>query len=108
MKNILVLVHKDAGQEARLQAALDLTRALDGHLICLDVVEVPTVAGDFEESYAQSLMIADEQEREEKNRERIEARLANEAFLWYVDRVLGPDAHGGPQGRMLIGVPVNP
>ena len=28
MKNVLVLLHEDVGQEARLQAALDLTRAL--------------------------------------------------------------------------------
>ena len=27
MKNVLLLVHDDQGQEARLQAALDLTRA---------------------------------------------------------------------------------
>jgi len=82
MKNILLLVHKDAGQEARLQAALDLTRALGGHLICLDVVEVPAVVGDFEAGYVQSVIFADEQEREEKNRERIEARLAHEDVPW--------------------------
>ena len=29
MKNVLVLMHEDAGREARFQAALDLTRALD-------------------------------------------------------------------------------
>src|SRR4051812_13689734 len=28
MKNVLLLVHDDAGQEARFQAALDVTRAL--------------------------------------------------------------------------------
>jgi phosphohistidine swiveling domain-containing protein len=33
-----------------------------------------------------------------------DARLANEAFLWYVDRVLAPDAPGGPGGRMLTGI----
>jgi rifampicin phosphotransferase len=33
-----------------------------------------------------------------------EARLANEAFLWYVDRVVTPGAHGGPEGRMLTGI----
>ena len=41
MKNILLLVHDDPGQEARVQAALDLTRALDGHLTCLDVAAMP-------------------------------------------------------------------
>ena len=82
MKNILLLVHKDAGQEARLQAALDLVRALDGHLICLDVVELPAVVGEFEAGYAQAVIFADEQKREQKNRETIEARLAREDVPW--------------------------
>jgi len=82
MKNILLLVHKDAGQEARLQAALDLTRALKGHLTCLDVVQVYSVDSDFQAAYAQSVMFTGEQAREAKNRERIEARLANEDVPW--------------------------
>ena len=44
MKNILVLINDDANQEARIRAALDLTRALDGHLCCLKVFDVPTGA----------------------------------------------------------------
>jgi hypothetical protein len=39
MKNILLLVHDDVGQEARLQVALDVTRALTGHLESLDVAQ---------------------------------------------------------------------
>ena len=38
MKNILLLVHDDHGQEARLQAALDITRAVEGHLTCVDAI----------------------------------------------------------------------
>ena len=41
MKNILLLVHDDAGQEARFQAALDIGRAVEGHLSCLDVTVIP-------------------------------------------------------------------
>jgi hypothetical protein len=37
MKSIRLLVHDDEGQEARFQTALDLTRALAGHLTCIDV-----------------------------------------------------------------------
>jgi hypothetical protein len=37
MKNVLLLVHDDPGQEARVQAALDVVRAIEGHLICLGV-----------------------------------------------------------------------
>jgi len=33
-----------------------------------------------------------------------EARLGNQAFLWYVERILAPDAHRGPQGPMLTGI----
>ena len=45
MKNVLLLVHADAGQEGRFQAALDLARALRGHLTCVDVF-VPQVLPD--------------------------------------------------------------
>jgi hypothetical protein len=38
MKNILPLTHYDEGQEARLQAALDVAREVGGHLPCLDVI----------------------------------------------------------------------
>lgn len=45
MKNILLLVHDDAFQEARLKVALDVLRAVDGHLICLDLI-IPVPASD--------------------------------------------------------------
>ena len=43
MKNILLLVHPDPGQESRFQAALDLTRAVGGHLTCLEAAAPPPV-----------------------------------------------------------------
>lgn len=43
MKNVMVLLHDDAGLPSRLQVALDLVRALDGKLICLDLT-VPIFA----------------------------------------------------------------
>ena len=43
MRNILLLVHADSGGEARFQAALDITRALGGHLTCLEVTALPRV-----------------------------------------------------------------
>lgn len=46
MKNILLLIHDDDGQEARLQAALDVTRSVGGHLTCLAIVVAPPVGGD--------------------------------------------------------------
>lgn len=75
MKNVLVLMHDDAGQEARFQAALDLTRALDGHLTCVDISITPLFVGDYAGTGGEALMMADEQAREGENRARMEARL---------------------------------
>lgn len=88
MKNILVLVHDDAGQEARLQAALDLTRAFDGHLHCLDVVSLPAVAGaGFGE--AQAVLLEEASTREASNRARLEERLRGEGVAWSMEDVVG-------------------
>lgn len=78
MKNVLLLIHDDAGQEARLQAALDLTRALRGHLTCLDVVVMPIIPGDVYGATFQAELLSDAREREAANRARIEPRLAAE------------------------------
>ena len=43
MKNILLLVHDDAGLGSRLRAALDLARSLNAHLTCVDLT-IPTLA----------------------------------------------------------------
>lgn len=78
MKNVLVLMHDDAGQEARFQAALDLTRALDGHLTCIDVAIAPAFVGDYAMTGGEALLMADEQAREQGNRTHMEARLEAE------------------------------
>lgn len=84
MKNVLVLMHDDAGQEARFQAALDLTRALDGHLACIDVAVAPVFVGDYAGTGGEALLMADERANEQRNRERMEARLRTEdvPFEW--------------------------
>lgn len=82
MKNILLLVHDDDGQEARLQAALDLTRTLEGHLTCLDVAALPMVAADYYAGMGEAILLADERERESKNKVALEARLMNEDVTW--------------------------
>jgi len=82
MKNILLLVHDDVGEEARFQAALDLTRALDGHLTCVDVVPLPVMLGDFYSGAGEAMLLADNRQRETVHRERIEARLAHEDISW--------------------------
>lgn len=86
MKTVLLLTHDDSGQESRLQAALDVTRALGGHLTCVDVI-VPPVAlgygpyGDYSGA-ATAELLEDERQREKLNRVRLEARLAREDVAW--------------------------
>ncbi len=37
-----------------------------------------------------------------------EARLANEAFLWTIERILAPDAHGAARDRTITGIAASP
>lgn len=82
MKNVLMLAHDDVGQESRLQAALDLTRALNGHLTCLNVAAMPIIGGELYGLAAESQMVADERDRSLANRDAIEPRLAREDISW--------------------------
>ena len=82
MKNILLLIHDDDGQESRLQAALDVTRAVDGHLICLDVATVVPFIGDTTGVSGGAMMLEMECSAEALNRARLEPRLANEGVSW--------------------------
>ena len=75
MKNILLLVHDDVGQEARLQAALDVTRAVEGHLRCVDVTQMPVLFGDPQDSAGAAMLLEDEFEREKGNSEVLKRRL---------------------------------
>ncbi|WEK43219.1 MAG: universal stress protein [Candidatus Sphingomonas colombiensis] len=84
MKNILLLAHDDGGQEARFQAALDLGRALEGHITCLDVTYIPPVLGSgyYDDSYAVAEMVTQEMVRENANKQTLKARLAKEDVPW--------------------------
>lgn len=96
MKNVLVLMHDDEGQEARFQAALDLTRALDGHLTCVDISVLPASVGDYATLGGEALLIADEQQHERDNRARMEARLRVEGIPYdWIDTTgyLSPTIH---------------
>lgn len=87
MKTVMVLVHDDAGQEARLQCALDVVRAVEGHLVCLDVVQLPVVADGFGVGPASAMLVADEREREDKNVEALAPRLAGEGVSYEWSRI---------------------
>lgn len=89
MKNILLFVHEDVGQEARLQAALDVTRAVDGHLTCLDMIMFPALAGsDVWGTAGAAMVVAEERAIETENRRRLEKRLASEGVQWtWIDAI---------------------
>lgn len=78
MKSVMVLIHDDVSQEARLQSALDVVRAVDGHLVCLDVVQMPVMTDGFGVGGGAGVLIMDERDREEDNVARLEPRIANE------------------------------
>lgn len=87
MKTVLLLVHQDPGQEARLQAALDITRALEGHLKCVDVTPLPLFVGDYDGA-AQGLILMEERKAESANRAALEIRLAYEQTSWdWIDSI---------------------
>lgn len=91
MKNLLLFIHQDAGQEARLQVALDLARAFGAHINCLDVSIVPVMASDYAAIGGDALVLAEERAAEAANAVRIKARLLAEdvSFTWH-------DAAGDP------------
>lgn len=82
MKNILVLSHDDRGQEARLQAGLDLTRAFEGHLTCVDVVDVPMLPATPLSGAGHGMFVAETQLQDAEHRARIRAQLAREDVSW--------------------------
>lgn len=80
MKDILVLIHHDAGQDARLRSAVDLARALDAHLTCLDVTKMPAIFGT---EYAAGVMLLEEEsKREHRNRDVVQPWLTRQGVSW--------------------------
>lgn len=84
MKTILLFANDDDGLGARVEAALDLVRAFDGHLICLTVTPYDAfILGDpFGGIYALPIAIEGLREAEEQHRARMEEQLAREGIAW--------------------------
>lgn len=84
MKSVLLHINRDGGQEARLQAALDVVRAQEGHLTCLQVTPVQQyVAMDpFGGSFVLPANLQELRAEESRERSAIEARLAKEGIPW--------------------------
>ena len=82
MKSILLHIGGDSCMDARLQVALDIARATQGHVTCLQAVSYEVFApGDF---YGSAMAAAMPRIREaaEALREKIETSLANEDVSW--------------------------
>lgn len=84
MKAILVHIHDDDGQDARLQMAIELARRSAGHITCLQVTPFEYyVGGDpFGGLYAFTQVIEAIRTQEKALRVTIEARLQAEGVKW--------------------------
>lgn len=82
MKSILLHVDHDAAMPARLQVALDIARATDGHITCLQAVSYEVFApGDvYGSAIAAAMPVI--RENAENLRADTEANLANEGVSW--------------------------
>ena len=93
MKSILLHIDGDESLEARVQASLDLARAFDGHIKCLQAVSYERVApGDI---YGSAIAVAMPviKEAAEELRAKMEADLANEDVPWEWDFRYGMAEH---------------
>lgn len=82
MKSILLHIDSDSCMEARLQVALDLARASDAHITCLQSVSYEVFApGDF---YGSAMAAAMPRIREaaQQLRSKLETDLGNEDASW--------------------------
>jgi nucleotide-binding universal stress UspA family protein len=93
MKSILLHIDHDPAMTARLQVALDIARATNGHLICLQAINYEALApGDmYGSAIAAAMPIL--RENAEQLRTQIETDLANEGVQWEWRFVYGTAAH---------------
>src|SRR5690348_15598769 len=84
MKTVLLYASEDNGMESRLQVALDVSRAFDAHLDCLQVTPFDAIImGDpFGGVYALPNIVAAVQGAEDDHKARIEQRLQTEGVSW--------------------------
>lgn len=82
MRSIVLHVHDDDCFEARVQAALDICRAFEAHLTCVQAIPVDLIGpGDvYAASTAELVPIL--RENADRFRQEIETRLAREGVSW--------------------------
>jgi len=91
MKSILLHVQHDDSLESRLQTALSLTRATEGHLRCLHVTPIEAyVAFDgFGGVFVMQDVLKSIDEQESQLRQRIEEQLRKEDVSWDYQQTTG-------------------
>jgi nucleotide-binding universal stress UspA family protein len=84
MKNILLLIHDDEGQEARYLAALDVARAVGGHISCLDLTIIPQYVGDYVVPGVDGMLLAEDDIAEARHGRHMLTRIGREdvSFDW--------------------------
>lgn len=102
MKTILLMVHDDPGQEARLQCALDVGRAVEGHLVCLDLVRLPIVIDAYGAGGGMATILTDEQDREDANVSTLRMRLDVEGISHEWQRAQGDFEHALARAARLV------
>jgi nucleotide-binding universal stress UspA family protein len=80
MKSILLHIREDAGQQARLQAALDIARLFGGHISCLQAMPFAAYAG---EPFSGAMLTYEAYAEEMKAvRDRLQPQLEREDVPW--------------------------
>ena len=84
MKTILLHIHDDNASEARMQTALDLARAHNGHLMCVQVTPMTAYVAttDFGGVFVLNDVVDAVGKMEQKLRADTEAQLARENVPW--------------------------
>lgn len=84
MKSVLLYANDDGGLDARIEAALDLAEADEGHLTCIQVVPYDSfVMGDpFGGVYALPSVLEEVERKKAATRDRVEARLKRAQVPW--------------------------
>ncbi|MGI9361031.1 MAG: universal stress protein [Parasphingorhabdus sp.] len=84
MKTILLHVYDDCGFESRLQVALDIVRAYEAHLVCVQPTTqfTPMSFGPLGDGFVTSIDFAQLEAAEREHREKIENQLKTESVSW--------------------------
>lgn len=84
MKSILLYVHDDNGMESRMQAALDLARAVGGHVECITVRPLAALmlSDPFGASFIVPAVLESLDNEAEAAQRRMAARMAKEDVAW--------------------------